>query len=341
MSAPLAQRLRTSRTARIRRDALVCALLALLALALFAVSLVWGNSVTPIGEVLRVLAGEPVPGASFVVGELRLPRALGGLLAGLAFGLGGTLFQTMLRNVLASPDVIGISAGASASAIIAIGLFGASGIVVSGVAVLGALAAALLVWACAYRRGLSGIRFVLVGIAVAAALQAVISYVLTRSDVRAAQEAVVWMTGSLSRSLWDQLGPTAPVLLVLIALGLFAAARLQTLRLGDDTAAALGVRVQAARLGVILCGVLLIAVATSLTGPIAFVAFLAGPIALRLVRRAEAVPVAAALVGALLVLGGDLIAQHLTPAVLPVGVVTGLLGAPVLLILLMRGRTRV
>lgn len=341
MSEQLATRLRGSRSARVRRDALVCAALALLILALMGVSLAWGNSVTPLGDVFRVLAGEEVPGASFVVGELRVPRTLGALAAGMAFGLGGTLFQTMLRNVLASPDVIGISAGASAAAVIAIGLFGASGLVVSGVAVLGALGAALIVWVCAYRRGLSGIRFVLVGIAVAAALQAVINYVLTRSDVKGAQDAVVWMTGSLSRSLWDQLGPTLPVLAVLIAAGLLAASRLQTLRLGDDTAAALGVRVQWARLGIILCGVLLIAVATSLTGPIAFVAFLAGPIAMRLVRRPESVPIAAALVGALLVLGGDVVAQHLAPAVLPVGVVTGILGAPYLLFLLMRGRTRV
>ena len=341
MSGQLAARLRSSRTARVRRDVLVCAALGAAIVALMVVSLVWGNSVTPLGDVLRVLAGENVPGASFVVGELRVPRALGALGAGMAFGLGGTLFQTMLRNVLASPDVIGISAGASAAAVIAIGLFGASGLLVSWVAVLGALGAALIVWVCAYRRGLSGIRFVLVGIALAAALQAVINYVLTRSDVKGAQDALVWLTGSLSRSLWDQLGPTLPVLALLIAAGLLIASRLHPLRLGDDTAAALGVRVPVARLSIVLCGVLLIAVATSLTGPIAFVAFLAGPIAMRLVRRAETVPLAAALVGALLVLGGDVLAQHLTPAVLPVGVVTGILGAPYLLFLLMRGRTRV
>lgn len=338
---PLAAALRSSRTRRRRRDTIVLIALAAVIVALFALSLVWGNRVVPLGDVLRVIGGENVPGASFVVGELRLPRAIGAVLAGMAFGLGGTLFQTMLRNVLASPDVIGISAGASASAIIAIGMFGASGIVVSGVAVLGALGAALLVWAFAYRRGLSGMRFVLVGIAVAAALNAVISYVLTRSGVKAAQESVIWMTGSLSRSLWDQLAPTAPVLLVLVGAGLITASKLQALRLGDDTAQALGVRVQRARFGIIVCGVLLVAVATSLTGPIAFVAFLSGPIAIRLVKRTESVPIAAALVGALLVLGADLVAQHLLPAALPVGVVTGAIGAPYLLFLLMRGRTRV
>ncbi|MDC7802372.1 iron chelate uptake ABC transporter family permease subunit [Sphingomonas sp. BLCC-B65] len=340
MSA-LVLHLRRTRRSRLTRDAAVLGLLAAVIVGLFFTMLLWGETrISPFGDVLGVLVGRDVPGASFTVGELRLPRALGAVLAGAAFGLGGTLFQTLLRNVLASPDVIGVSAGASASAVIAIGLFGASGMPVAGVSVIGALAAALLVWAFASRRGLSGTRFVLVGIAVAAALQAVIGYVLTRSDVRATQYAVVWMSGSLSRSLWDQLGPLAPALMALLAAGLLVAGRLPALRLGDDAAAALGVPVPRARLAVIVVGVLLVAVATSLTGPIAFVAFLAGPIAVRLVRRTEAVPAAAALVGAAVVLAADLVAQHLLPVALPVGVVTGVIGAPYLLFLLMRGRTR-
>ena len=193
---------------------------------------------------------------------------------------------------------------------------------------------------CIRDRGLSGLRFVLVGIAVAAALQAVISYVLTRADVKAAEEATVWMAGSLNRSLWDQLAPTAPALVLLLLGALVAARRLPALRLGDDSASALGVRPQRIRVLLILCAVLLIAVATSLTGPIAFVAFLAGPLSLRLVRRDAALPLAAALVGAIVVLAADAVAQHLLPIALPVGVVTGAVGAPFLLWLLMRGHTR-
>lgn len=323
-----------------RRDALVVATLAVIALALVVLGLVSGSKTFPLADVGRALLGEPVPGVSFAVVELRLPRVLGALLAGAAFGLGGALFQTMLRNVLASPDVIGISAGSSASAIVAIAFFGASGLVVAGAAIGGGLLTALLIWALAYRRGLSGLRFVLVGIAVAAALQAVISYVLSRSDVKAAQDAAVWMAGSLNRSLWDQLGPTAPALLLLLAIALVAAARLPVLRLGDDTATVLGARLQRSRLVLVLCAVLLIALATSLTGPIMFVAFLAGPIAMRLVRRDGMLPIAAALTGAVVVLTADAVGQHLFPVALPVGVITGAIGAPFLMWLLMRGRTR-
>ncbi|WP_424936908.1 MULTISPECIES: FecCD family ABC transporter permease [Bacteria] len=339
MSA-LTIRLGVIRRRLVRRDAMVLGGLTALVVVLLGVGLVFGSKVVPLPDVLRALSGQTVPGVSFAVVELRLPRMVGALLAGAAFGLGGMLFQTLLRNVLASPDVIGVGTGSSAAAVAAIGFAGASGIAVSGAAIAGGLGSALLIWVLASRRGLSGLRFVLVGIAIAAALQAVIAYVLTRTDVKAAHEAAVWMAGSLSRSLWDQLALIAPALAVLIAAGLAAARRLPVLRLGDDTATMLGVRPRRSRLALILCAVLLVSVATSLTGPIAFVAFLAGPISLRLVRRDGALPVAAALVGATTVLAADAIGQHLFPVVLPVGVVTGAVGAPFLLWLLMRGRTK-
>ncbi|WP_433676963.1 FecCD family ABC transporter permease [Microbacterium gorillae] len=338
---PVAAQLGQLRRRRVAQDVVLVSALAALTVLLLAAGLVFGPKTLALTDVVRALMGDTVPGVSFAVVELRLPRVVGALLAGAAFGLGGMLFQTLLRNVLASPDVIGISAGSSAAAVTVISLWGGSGLVVSISAIAGGLATAALIWILAYRRGISGLRFVLVGIAVAAALQAVISYVLTRSDVKAAEQATVWMAGSLSRSLWDQLGPTAPVLVVLLAAGMLAARSLPTLRLSEDTAIALGSRPQRARLVLIFTAVLLIAVATSLTGPISFVAFLAGPIALRLVRRDAALPIASALTGAIIVLGGDLVAQHVFPITLPVGVVTGAIGAPFLLWLLMRGRTRV
>lgn len=329
-----------SRRARVRHDAVVLAVLATVLLGVSLATLMVGNRIIPLGDVVAVILGGEVPGAKFSVGELRLPRVIGGALSGAAFGLGGTIFQRLLRNVLASPDVIGISAGASAAAVIAIGFFGASGLVVVGSAVAGALAAAATIWACASRGGLSGMRFVLAGVAIAAALQAVIGFVLTRADVTQVQQAVVWMTGSLSRSLWDQVGPIAPVLIVLIAAALAAATSLPVLHLGDDTATSLGFRVPLRRGLLIVLAVLLIAAATALTGPIAFVAFLSGPIATRLVRREESNPAVAALLGAVVVLTADFIGQRLLGPVLPVGIVTGAIGAPYLLWLLMRGRTR-
>jgi len=335
-----ADALRAARRHGRRRDAVLVTALAVAAVVLFVAGLVFGAKTLALPDVLRALSGQTVPGVSFAVVELRLPRAVGALLAGAAFGLGGMLFQTLLRNVLASPDVIGISTGSSAAAVTAIAFFGASGLVVSGAAITGGLLTAVLIWALASRRGLSGLRFVLVGIAVAAALQAVIGYVLTRADIKAAEQATVWMAGSLSRSLWDQLAPTAPALLALLAIALLGARTLPVLRLGDDSATALGARPARNRILLILCAVLLVAVATSLTGPISFVAFLAGPIALRLVKRDSALAPASAMIGAIIVLAADLVGQHLFPITLPVGVITGAIGAPFLLWLLMRGRTR-
>ncbi|WP_336659603.1 FecCD family ABC transporter permease [Leucobacter sp. USHLN153] len=334
-------RLRHDRRRRALRDAGLIVVLAVLVLALAALTLTWGTRFTPPADVFAALTGERVPGVSFSVVTIRAPRALGAILVGCAFGLGGIMFQTLLRNVLASPDVIGISSGASAAAVVAIAFFAASGTSVMLAATVGALGAALLIWAVAWRRGLSGMRFVLAGVAVGAGLQAVIAYALTRTDVKQAQEALVWMSGSLSRSLWDQVRPVGPILLALIIVGLIAARRLPLLALHPDTSRALGVREQRERMLLIVLAVLLISVATSLAGPVAFVAFLSGPVAARLVRRTESRPIAAALVGAIVVLLADAVAQHAFPAPLPVGVITGAIGATFLIVLLMRGRTRV
>jgi iron complex transport system permease protein len=333
----VASGIRATRRLAIRRDALVVASLAVVALALVALTLCVGATVTPPGDVLRVLFGQTVPGASFTVGELRLPRALGALLVGLAFGAAGCLFQSVLRNVLASPDVIGISSGAGLAAVVAIAVFGASGLLVSVVALGGALVAAALIFVLASERSTTGYRFVLIGIAIGAAAQAVIGYVISRADLADAQQAMVWLTGSLSRSLWDQLPAVAISIVVLLPFALFSGRVLHVLRLGDDTATALGARPARDRVLIILLAVALVAVGTSLTGPVAFVAFLAAPLASRMLRSSSLLVPASALVGAVIMLAGDFAGQHLIPGVaLPVGVVTGAIGAPYLLWMLAR-----
>ncbi len=324
-----------------RRDAIALSCLAIAVTGLILLTLTVGDVTVAPGDVVRVLLGEDIPGAGFVVGDLRLPRTLGGLLAGAAFGISGALFQGLLRNALASPDLIGINAGASTAAVVAIGFFGASGLTVFAAAVVGAIATVAVVWACAYRKGLAPLRFVLVGIAVGAALQAVIAYVLTRTGVNQAQDAIVWVTGSLNRSLWDQLTPGVVVLAVLIPAALVAARSLAVLRLGDDTATALGAHPTRAKAAMILVAVALASVGTAITGPLAFVAFLSGPIASRWVRRPGSLLPAAALTGAAIVLAADRIGQLALGTTVPAGVVTGAIGAPCLLWLLMRGKTRV
>ncbi|MHC2486642.1 iron complex transport system permease protein [Sinorhizobium meliloti] len=318
-----------------RHHAIIATLLTLVAVT-FGVTLSIGQSITPPSDVLRVLLGEPVPGASFTVGQLRLPRAVLSILAGLCFGLGGVAFQVMLRNPLASPDIIGITSGAGAAAVFAIVVLSMTGPMVSVIAVVGGLGVALLVYALSFRNGVADTRLILVGIGVSAMLQSVIAYILQSAPAWNLQEAMRWLTGSVNGA---QLGQALPLLLALIFFGGLLLVRgrdLETLRLGDDTAAALGTRVSNTRMLVIVAAVGLIASATAASGPIAFVAFLSGPIAGRIVRNDGSVLIPSALTGAVLVLAADYVGQHLLPSRYPVGVVTGALGAPYLLYLIVR-----
>ncbi|MGW8630438.1 FecCD family ABC transporter permease [Streptomyces sp. NPDC055793] len=342
MSAPAASvpsALRTVTRARIRgacRRRLLVLTLLLLVAAAFATTLMAGHTFYPAHDVLRVVMGEEVPGASFTVGRLRLPRAVLALTAGFSFGMAGVTFQTMLRNPLASPDVIGISAGASAAAAIAIVTLSLSGTEVSVLAIAAALGVALLVYTLAFRDGVAGTRLILIGIGVAALLDSVTSYVLSQAAEWDLQEAMRWLTGSLNGTTWAETVPTVVALLVLGPVLLAQSRNLSALSLGDDTASALGVRVERTRVTVIVAAVGLIAFATAAAGPIAFVAFLSGPIAARLVGTGGSLLVPAGLVGSLLVLAADFTGQYAFDTRYPVGVVTGVLGAPYLVYLIVR-----
>ncbi len=305
-------------------------------MALFAVSLMVGQTFYGPADVLRVVLGETVPGASFTVGELRLPRALLAVLAGASFGLAGVTFQTLLRNPLASPDVIGISSGASVAAVFALVVLHLSETWVSLLAIGAALATASLIYALAYVDGISTARLILVGIAVAAMLDSIIAYLILRAAMWDLQTAMRWLTGSLNGTTWSQVVPLAVAVAALVPVLLTRGRDLQVLRLGDDLAVALGVRVESARRAVILVAVALLAFATAATGPIAFVAFLSGPIAARLVGPSGSLLIPSALVGATLVLSADLVGQFAFDTRYPVGVVTGALGAPFLVLLLIR-----
>jgi iron complex transport system permease protein len=283
-----------------------------------------------------VILGERVPGASFAVGELRLPRASLGVLAGFAFGLGGVVFQTMLRNPLAAPDIIGVTTGASASAVFAIVVLGLDDGGVSLVALVGSIVTALAIYLLANRRGFAGARLILIGIGVAAMMNSAISYVLSRAATWDLETAMQWLAGSLNGASWEAVTPLAAAFLVLVPLVLVQDRALGALRLGDDAAAALGVRVTTSRVALILAAVALLAFATAASGPIAFVAFMAGPIAARLLGTGASLLVPAGLVGALLVLVADLVGQFVFGTRYPVGVITGALGAPFLMYLLTR-----
>jgi len=334
--APATQPVITGRRRRNRRRAAVTIVMSLAVVAVFAASLMIGKSFYGLDEVGRVILGETVPGASFTVGELRLPRATLAILAGFAFGIAGVTFQTMLRNPLASPDIIGISSGASVAAVFGIVVLSLSETLVSVLAVCGALLTAIAIYLLSNKGGFAGTRLILIGIGIAAMLDAGVTYVLSKAAAWDLQSAMRWLTGSLNGTTWSAVLPLAIAAALLVPALLMKGRDLGMLRLGDDSAASLGVRVQRTRVVVIVAAVALLAFATAATGPIAFVAFMAGPIAARIVGPGASLLLPAGLVGALLVQLSDLLGQFAFDSRYPVGVVTGVLGAPYLIYLLIR-----
>ncbi|MFI5844034.1 FecCD family ABC transporter permease [Catenuloplanes sp. NPDC051500] len=324
------------RARRALRRRTVLTVLGVLVVSMYAVNLMVGKTFYPPDDIIRVILGERVPGATFTVGTLRLPRATLALLAGLCFGLGGVTFQSMLRNPLASPDIIGISSGASAAAAFAIVTLQLGETATSTFAIVAALGVAMAIYLLSFRDGVAGTRLVLIGIGMAAMLESATSYVLSTASQWDLQEVLRWLTGSLNGSTWGETVPVAVALLVLGPVLLGQGRNLFTLQLGDDMAAALGVRLELTRILLIIGAVGLIAFATAACGPIAFVAFLAGPIAARIAGPGASLLVPSALVGALLVLTADFLGQYAFSIRYPVGVVTGVLGAPYLIYLLIR-----
>ncbi|WP_305784550.1 FecCD family ABC transporter permease [Symbioplanes lichenis] len=336
MTTTTLQAVTRGRVRRALRRRLLMAVLAVLIVAMAAISLMFGQTYYPPADIWHVILGETVPGASFTVGELRLPRTAMALIVGLCFGMGGVTFQTMLRNPLASPDIIGITSGASAAATLGIVTLKLTGAEVSVFAIVAGLAVALIVYTLSFKDGVAGTRLVLIGIGIAAMLDSVTSYQLSRAGQWDLQQALRWLTGSLNGASWHEV---VPVLIALLVLGPVLLARgrdLTMMQLGDDAAGALGVRMERTRLVVIVAAVGLIAFATAASGPIAFVAFLSGPIAARLFGNGGSLLLPAGLVGSLLVLVADFVGQFAFDHRYPVGVVTGVLGAPYLIYLIVR-----
>ncbi|WP_406424845.1 iron chelate uptake ABC transporter family permease subunit [Streptomyces sp. NBC_00873] len=295
-------------------------------------------AMTP-GEVVSTLFGHGTFQQEFIVTDLRLPRVLVGLLVGAALGVGGAVFQTISRNPLGSPDVLGFGQGATVGALTVIVLFQGGAAAVAGGAVVGGLLTGAAVYLLAWKRGVHGYRLVLVGIGAAAMLTAASQYLITKANLVDATRAVVWMTGSLDGRDWAQVWPLLAVCGLLIPLVLGHGRALRMMEMGDDAAYALGVRVERTRLVLMGCAVLLVAVATAAAGPIAFVSLSAPQLARRLTRSPGPNLAPAASMGAALLLVADWIAMDaFGDRQLPVGVVTGVLGGCYLLWLLVSER---
>ncbi|MDO4260119.1 MAG: iron ABC transporter permease [Actinomycetaceae bacterium] len=330
------------RARRRARYYLVTIFLAIFTASLWYINIALGDPQYSPEEIWNVLRGADAPGAAFIVGELRLPRATLALVVGAAFGMAGRASQTMLRNYLASPDIIGINAGASTAAVIAILLFGLSGMTVNIIAVTAGLATALVVFFLSGgATGTHGGRLILIGIGTAAVFSAVTNYVILRANTLDIPKATRWLNGSLNEASWDDVVLVATALLILGASLLFVARDLPALRLGNEAATSLGVHTSRASLGLLIILVALSAFAAATTGPIAFVSFLSGPVTAALIGpTSRNLLGASALSGSALVLGADFLGQYAFPTALPVGVVTGIIGAPYLIAQLVRMNRR-
>lgn len=342
--------LRTSRFSTVFRPALLLTVLVLsvLLLALFCLDIAVGETTLPLGRVLDVLSGGGTRSQRFIVLDSRLPRALTAVVVGAALGLAGALTQSILHNPLASPDILGITSGAGLGAVaVVVGTGGAAtGLLATVGTPLAALAGGLLTAVVIYllawgrsaagERGASGLRLVLIGIGVNAFLLSAISYLLTRADLEEASRAQLWLTGSVSNTDTATLIPVAIVTGVLLVLAAGSARTLAVLRMDAETTRGLGVRIQTQQGLLIGTAVLAAAMATAVAGPIGFVALAAPQLARGLLRTPGEPVLASALVGAILVVGSDIVARTLVPVDLPVGIVTAALGGPFLLLLLVR-----
>ncbi|MFJ8433827.1 FecCD family ABC transporter permease [Kitasatospora sp. NPDC094019] len=325
---------------------LVTLLLAAATFLVFCLSIALGDFPIGLPQVVVTLFGGGERVDRFVIMDLRLPRALAGLVVGVALGVSGALTQSIARNPLASPDILGITGGASAVSVFLVTVSGGSAAAVvssvglSGAALLGGLLTGLLVYFLAWRRGVDGFRLILIGISVSAVMQAVTTWLLATADIRDVARAQAWLVGSLDNRSWDEVGVALWGTLAVLAVVTGAAFQFKPMQFGDDVAAGLGVRHTRVRAVLLLCAVLLAGFAVSAAGPVPFVAMVAPQVAMRLTRHPTPPLVASAGVGALLLIGSDLVARTVLPVSLPVGVVTAAIGGPFLVHLLVRANRR-
>ena len=310
------------------RQVVVAVLLALVGAALFVVEIGTGDFPVAPGDVAAALVGGGDAGTGFIVRELRLPRALCAVLVGGSLGIAGAIFQSLTRNPLGSPDIIGFSDGASAGALFVITVLAGGGVAVSLGALAGGAVTAVAVYFLAISGGsTSGYRLILIGIAIGALMLSAIDFLLSRARIEDAQEATRWLLGSLNNRSWEDVVPLAITAAVLLPAVAAAGPALRALELGDDSAFALGLRVEPVRLALIALSVVLVSVTTVAVGPVAFVALTAPQIARRLAHASAPTLTCSALTGAALMLAADIAGQRLVPGTpLPVGVMTGVFG---------------
>ncbi|WP_312417902.1 iron chelate uptake ABC transporter family permease subunit [Comamonas sp.] len=294
-------------------------------------------------QVLKILLGQGEDGVGKrVVLGIRLPRLLTAVFVGAALGTSGAIFQSVSRNALGSPDIIGFTTGAATGALLRIVLAGPGSLEVAMSAVAGGLGTALVVYLLSARgASVGGYRLILVGIGVGSVLTALNGLLLVKGDLDNAIAANLWLAGSLAARNWAHAGPVMAGVLLLLPVVLALARPLAVIEMGDEQARQLGVEVERVRLSALFCAVVLAALATGAAGPIAFVALAAPQLAARLAGANGPCIIGAAAMGSCLLVAADLLTQALpTRITLPIGRTTGIIGGLYLLWLLSRPQRR-
>ena len=315
------------------RHVIVGLILLALSLAVAVVSLRLGKFPVTAQEVIDALQGQGRKIVQVVVVKWKLPRIVLGLVAGLALGVAGALFQTITRNPLGSPDLIGFSTGAQTGILISILLLPGSMLSASLASFIGGAAVGTVTYLVSLRGGFTGLRFILVGIAISSMLVSVNRWLLVRVDDDEGLGALKAITGTLGAARWPVVAPTCLVIGVTVALILLASRHLQVLSLGEQVATILGSPTRRASAVLILLGTVLVAVVTMAAGPIGFVALVAPHLARLLTGSPQSPLLVSGLTGSLLMVGADLLSQLVLES-MPVSVVTNAVGGLFLMVAL-------
>ena len=315
------------------RHVIVGFILLALSLAVAVVSLRLGKFPVTAQEVIDALQGQGRKIVQVVVVKWKLPRIVLGLVAGLALGVAGALFQTITRNPLGSPDLIGFSTGAQTGILISILLLPGSMLSASLASFIGGAAVGTVTYLVSLRGGFTGLRFILVGIAISSMLVSVNRWLLVRVDDDEGLGALKAITGTLGAARWPVVAPTCLAIGVTVALVLLASRHLQVLSLGEQVATILGSPTRRVSAVLILLGTVLVAVVTMAAGPIGFVALVAPHLARLLTGSPQSPLLVSGLTGSLLMVGADLLSQLVLES-MPVSVVTNAVGGLYLMVAL-------
>jgi len=337
-------------SAHLRRKAArsygVILLFAVLILIVFVISMNTGYIRLSPGDVFRTLFGMGTEKQELILYDFRLPRIIISVLIGMGMAVSGCIFQGISRNPLADPGVLGINAGAGLAVTLFISFYpttaAAPVFLMPVLALLGAASAAVLIYVLSYKKnyGLQPIRMVLVGIAVAAGINAAMIILQLRLRPENFQLLQVWLVGSIWGTSWKYVLALLPWIFILIPYVFLKARALNVLSLGDQTATGLGTQIERSRLGLLAAAVGLTGASVAVGGGISFVGLIAPHLARRLVGpKHEFLIPASALAGGLLVIVGDTLGRWvLQPTEIPTGIVVAIIGAPYFLYLLAKSK---